>query len=271
MAERRVVSRRAILTTTNVNKPNKQPKRKVVGKTMMKMIFYILIVSALVYAVVVSSLFRVTTIRIVGNQTLNEDVLRTQIQSIISGSSLSQNILFVPVDQIDKQLRANNYQIANVSVERNLLNTITVKITEQKPSILWQSGNTISIITEDGRAYVGEPNNELKQTLPTVVDTTNLPVKAGEKVVLPSFTSFVNSVNTDLPQKGVEISKLHVEDTTTELVVTTKTGYIIRFDTTRPYGEQIADLTAVLDQLKKQGKNPAQYIDLRINSKVFYK
>lgn len=269
MTERKVVHRNL---TINTETPKEQkPNKQFDWRKLLRAIFYISIILILFYAIIVSNLFKIEKIEVEGNQTLNTEQVTEQVKSVITGSIISQNILFVPSGQISDQLKKSSSQIASVAVSRKLFHTIKVTITEQKPALLWQSGSTISVITQDGKAYVGDPSEELKASLPKVVDTTNLPVKAGERVVLPSFTDFVVKTFATLPQQGIELTNMQVEETTTELVVNTKSGYYIRFDTTRSFDEQYTDLMAVLNSLKSQNKKPSQYIDLRINGKAFYR
>lgn len=270
MTERRVV-RRSFKTPTATSINEQKPNNDLQWRIIVRVILYVLVISILFYAIIVSNLFKIENIKIEGSQTLNHTEATSQVKAVLTGSLLNQNILFVPSSQISDQLKSSNSQIATVRVTREFMHTIKVTITEQKPAILWQSGSTISVITQDGKAYIGDPSEELKQTLPKVIDTTNLPVKAGERVVLPNFTNFVEKTFATLPAQGIEVSDMQVEETTTELIVNTKSGYYIRFDTTRPFDEQNNDLQAVIDTLKQQNKKPSQYIDLRINSKAFYK
>lgn len=271
MAERRVVKRRNRLDSAPDNPIGRTKNSIFKPKRLVRPIIVITSILIVSYAVLASSLFKIAKIEIEGNQTIDSEDVISQVQSIITGSSISQNIIFVPTSNIEKQLKKDNYQIADVKISRIPLNTIKITINEQKPSILWRSGNNLSIITENGRGFIGEPNDELKKNLPTVEDLSNLPVKEGDKVVSQDFVKFVNEVNTILPQNGISISNTQIEETTTEITVITKEGYRIRFDTTRPFTEQMSDLKAVLDSLKTQGKKPTQYIDLRVNGKVFYK
>lgn len=252
----------------------KQPTKKASNglfRKILRLSIYATIIFLLFYSVIISSLFRIKSIEVSGNQTLSEDAIKNQVLEVINGSLINQNILFVPGQTIETNLKKNNYQISKAKIERKLFNTVKITITEQKPSILWRSGNTLSVFASNGHAYSGEPSEQLKKSLPTVVDTSNLPVKTGEKSLTESFVSFVSELHARLPEKGVVASEYQVQETTTDLYVVTQAGYKIRFDTTRSVNDQLTDLVAVLDELKKQGKKPAEYIDLRINGRVFYK
>ncbi len=271
MAERRVVNRRSKLDSNTESPVGKTQKAHFKTRRLLRPIMLIIFILISSYAVLASNMLKIGKIEIEGNQTIDKADVISQVESIITGSSISQNIIFVPTGSIEKQLKKDNYQIADLRVSRIPFNTIKITITEQKPSILWRSGNNLSIITENGRGFIGEPNDELKKNLPIVEDLSNLPVKEGDKVVSQEFVRFINDVYSILPQNGIPITNTQIEETTTEINVITKEGYRIRFDTTRLFTEQLSDLKAVIDSLKQQGKKPTQYIDLRINGKVFYK
>ena len=109
-------------------------------------------------------------------------------------------------------------------------------------------------------------------TLPVVEESTNLPVKIGDRVVPASFIGFCSGLIETLPKKsGLQITGMRVPDTTSELYVVTNRGYYLKFDTTRSSSEQVGDLKIVLDTLARQKKTPAEYIDLRIAGKAYYK
>jgi len=259
------------LNISSQQQPQTKKKAQRSPKKIIRPLIVIFALALLGYAIVASSLLRIQTIKVEGAVTLSSDSVRQQTQNVITSSPLTQNIIFVPTGKISDELKKQNYQIAEASVNRTGINTITVKVTEQKPSILWLSGNTLSIIGANGHAYDGEITPIMEQKLVTVVDTTNLPVKKGEKVVTQEFVDFVNTLHTQLPGLGVTVKQYEIGDTTTELKVVTQAGYYIRFDTTRSAEQQLQDLSAVLGQLKKTGKKVNEYIDLRINGKVFYK
>ncbi len=273
MNERRRVRRVANSNQVGYKKLEqvKQEKTKLTPKRFIRPIIYITVIGLVFYFILASSFFRIQKIEVAGNQTVAESTIKAQVIEIIGGSPISQNIFFASLQNIDNQLKKNNYQIANTKIDRIYPNKLKVTITEQKPSLLWKSGNVISVFSSNGHAYSGEPSEELKSSLPTVVDTSNLPVKTGEVALAESFVSFVEQLHSKLPENGVKVVEYQVQETTTELFILTQQGYKIRFDTTRPLSEQLTDLVTVLDDLKKQNKAPKEYIDLRINGRVFYK
>jgi cell division septal protein FtsQ len=218
-----------------------------------------------VYVVLFSPLFKVRSIAVRGNQQLTTEELKKQTQAILSASFLGSNSLFVNPDEIGKRLKTNNYQLENVQVERRLLGGILVTVSEQRATLQWRSGSSVFVLSGNGKAYAQLDN--LDKGLPVVEDSTNLPVRIGQKVVPSSFVAFVQKVDPQLASLGLQSTNKSVAETTTELYVKTNKGYVIKLDTTRSLESQISDLRAVL--AKKI--SPSEYVDLRIAGRVFYK
>jgi cell division septal protein FtsQ len=145
-----------------------------------------------------------------------------------------------------------------------------LEMTERQPLLAWKSGVQVFALDVEGVAVSYQSDVGLK--LPVVEDSTNLPVKIGDRVVPARFVSFATGVIATMPKKtGLQITGLRIPDTTSELYVVTSRKFFIKFDTTREVDEQVGDLKAVLDTLSKQNKTPAEYIDLRIAGKAYYK
>lgn len=217
------------------------------------------------YVVLFSPLFRVRNVTVRGNRELTSQELTKQTKAILAGSFLGTNSIFVNTDAIGKQLKADNYQLENVQVERTLLGGVRITVKEQQATVQWRSGSSVFVLSGNGVAYA--QLDGVDKSLPLIEDSTNLPVRIGQKIVPSSFVEFVRSVNRQLASVGLKAANQSVAETTTELYVKTDKGYTVKFDTTRSVDEQLSDLRAVL--AKKVA--PKEYIDLRIAGRVFYK
>jgi hypothetical protein len=90
-------------------------------------------------------------------------------------------------------------------------------------------------------------------------------------VTTSRFVAFVGELVPALAANGIGATSLDVKETTLDLSVTTNKGYRLIFDTGRTVAEEMADLKAVLGLLATQKKTPAEYIDLRVSGKAYYK
>ncbi len=159
--------------------------------------------------------------------------------------------------------------LKEVKIERQGFNSINLIIAERQPSLNWKAGGVIYLLDIDG-TVIGESKGPYVK-LPTVTDSTNLPVESGKRVAPSSFVSFCAEMYKRLPEAGVKPVDMIVPETTTEVNFKTDKGYLIKMDTTRTVEGELNDLKAVQSELAKAKKVPTEYIDLRIENKAYYK
>lgn len=215
------------------------------------------------------SWFNVKAIDVKGTKQIQSGGLQMSAMQILHKHFWGNNLISLDTQGFGRQLVAVEPRIKAVKVVRRWPNHLSLIITEKQPALWWQTGQQNYLLDVDG-SIIGPATDG--QTLAIVVDSANLPVKVGEKVVPPAFVGFCTDlVQTIVGKTGVSIVGLKVPDTTSEVYATTNKGYLIKFDTTRDVGEQIDDLNNVLSTLVKQHKTPSEYIDLRIEHKAYYR
>ena len=193
------------------------------------------------------------------------DNVKSEVQTLLDKSITQGNLLTLDTTKLTTSLIAADPQLKAVVIHRQWPHSISVVVTEKQPALAWSTGNQNYLLDRDGTVIGTLPPGS---TLPTVVDGSNLPVQKGQQVVTASFVSFSNELLADLPQTGLKVTGLRVQDTTFDLYVQTNKGYQLIFDTTRPAADEVADLKTVEKTLG--AKVPAQYIDMRIAGKAYY-
>jgi len=102
-------------------------------------------------------------------------------------------------------------------------------------------------------------------------DQANVRVELGGKVVTASFVDFVNALVVSFtPKTKVKIEEIILPKTTLELRVQTSEGWQAYFDTTRSVKVQLNRLSSTLKQITRP-RDQLEYIDLRLNDRIFYK
>ncbi|HSX48617.1 MAG TPA: FtsQ-type POTRA domain-containing protein [Candidatus Nanoarchaeia archaeon] len=222
-----------------------------------------------IVVLVVWGFFGIKNITVTGNKQLSKSEIIKTAQASTSHRPWRNNLLTLDEAALRKDLLASNYRFKSVSFVRHLPKSLEIKVAERQPSLNWQTGGQTYTLDVDG-SLIGpaEPGSPL----PTVLDSANLPVKAGDKVVPAKFVKFCTDIVEQMPKRtGVAVASLRVPDTTSEVYVTTNKGYLIKFDTTREASEQIDDLVNVLATLSRIKKTPAEYIDLRVENRAYYR
>ncbi len=213
--------------------------------------------------------FRVRRVEVSGNAAVSTAELAASVKHSQRRHLLARNLVTINQGQIEKEILGENYRLKTVMISRHWPNGLAVSVTERQPSLGWRSGEVSYLVDTEG-TIIGPITGQ--SSLPVVVDTTNLPVKPGDRVAPTRFIDFTSELVRDFESTtGLKLTGLSVQQTTSELEAQTNQPYVIKFDTTRGVKAQLGELVAVLAELKASGKQPAERIDVRIERKAYYK
>lgn len=216
----------------------------------------------------IANLTRLHRVEIRGNHTLATEHLARLAQSGTAAQWFGTNTVLINSGALEGYIENAEPGVGEAKVHRGFFHTLTIDISERQPTLNWK--NTSGVYLLDANATVIGPTKGTYVHLPTVIDSSNLPVIVGKRVAPTSFVSFSSQLSKILPSVGYAITEITVPATTSEVYVKTSTGLVLKFDTTRPAPEEISDLQAVQAQLTKTKKAPTQYIDVRIAHKAYY-
>ena len=158
-------------------------------------------------------------------------------------------------------------QIRDAHFRKSLLKrTLVAVVDEHETTIIWQTNNEKFMVNRMGVVY-----DVAKADSPLVVveDLKNVPVNLNQKIVATEFIEFVTALSANLPRKtNLAVRRVLVPETTYEIEVVTSEGWKIILDTTRSVETQLNNLVKVLRTTKT---SPKEYVDLRIEDRVYYK
>ncbi len=226
------------------------------------------LLAALVVAALfgLSQLFAINTVVVKSSSRVGE--IKAEAEKLISASWKQRNLLSFDDADFVLKLQQADPLLRSVGVRRQWFHAIAVTAVLKQPSLGWSTGNQKYLLDRDGSAIGLLASGT---TLPVVTDGSNLPVQIGQQVASPRFVAFCMQLVPALSASGMGVTGLSVKDTTLDLSVSVNKGYRLVFDTGRDVGEELADLKSVQALLAAQKKTPAEYIDLRIAGKAYYK
>lgn len=219
--------------------------------------------------VVAAQATRLTKLQIEGNKNLNTTHVTQLAEQGAAKQWFGGNALAINTGALAGYLEDEEPAIKEAKVSHSGLQTLKIEIIERRPSLNWKSNNSVYLLDGDG-TVIGPSVGEYTK-LPTITDSTNLPVEEGKRVVPAAFIAFCLSFLNRIGEAGLQAESVSVPESTSELWVKTTKGYTLKLDTTRSVESTITALKTVQNELTRTKKTPKEYIDLRIESKAYYK
>ncbi len=232
----------------------------------------IAIVAGLIYLLFFSRMFDVREVGFNGLDTVSSDVFHIKIeenlnQKIFSYLPRRNNIFFINTDNFEKEFASDYPVFKSVNVQRKLLHGLMLNFLERKPAGIWCFGEDCSYFDND-KVLWGQPAKSSGFIFLTIEDQRqNITQQIDDEFFKP-----IMDVAKNMPG---EIKNIIIPaGSFNEFRVYTADYYII-FSTDADIQSQLDVLKIFLNDKNKNspptsGFHP-QYIDLRIDGRVYYK
>jgi hypothetical protein len=175
--------------------------------------------------------------------------------------------------EIVNSLHVQFPEIASAHIELPLFNqTPKVSLNISKPSFLFKAADKSYIIDADGVAIGESSDFPAIKNLPVIEDQTGFTAVKGRTIMSADGASFINSVLAQCKHFSIPVSSLTLPALAQELDLrTSDKPYFVKFYLGGDALQQTGQFLSTRKQLESTHKEPAQYLDVRIPGKVFYK
>lgn len=196
-------------------------------------------------------------------------------------------------DEIMSQnpLNLTKFTIDTTSVEQELVEAfpelnaaaIRLPVLGRKPTLVLDIRQPEAILVSNSKSLVldsrgvavseiKDVNPEQRRQLAVVEDGSGIDIKLGEQAVTTDTIEFIKSIRAQFAAKQIAISRLELPVVVNELNIYPEgQKYYVKTDTTGDPRLQFGGYMAVKEHLEGKGITPAEYIDARVEEKVFYK
>jgi cell division septal protein FtsQ len=185
--------------------------------------------------------------------------------------------MFVSQSGISSLLMGDFKKIRSVLVTKKFPDTVEVTIDERKALLVWCSGDRCYLIDENGYAYgLADFNSPqlVQNHLLQISEDGAQAVSVGEKVIDPPYEQYVLAVKDALAKMGYDATDQYSTPSrmADEINVKTQQGPEFYFSTEYPLDSAMRTLDTIFKkEITADKKNDLAYVDLRNESKVFYK
>lgn len=205
----------------------------------------------------------------------DEGTYEAGIKDILDNSLSNRSKLLINTSAVADHIESSYPEVAEAVITLPLLDhKPIVDLVPKQPKFIMNTKDGPYIIDETGTAllHVRDLENSDDYKLPTVTDQSGIGVSPGMRVVNRDVVAFIDSVLYQFESKGMLVSDLVLPPLPNELHLNPQgKSYYIKFDLSGEAREQAGSYFAVSELLAEQGKEPAEYIDVRVSGKAFYK
>lgn len=240
-----------------IGRTERQVIRKRINFGLVKTVFYLLLIAAIIYCVAFSSVFKIKNVTVEGLKSV-------EIADYLKISLTGKNILFFLPGQYLENLTKKFPILQEARIVRGIPSTVRVIASERKQVLVWCSDKCVEIDSH-GIAYqeVLRPQDKI-----ILDDKTNLPVNVGEQIVSSEFINFYLSVLEQMDQMGLKITESRIEETVFKVNFKTSDNWEIIMDSSESLKNQMSALKQVLETNRADIK---EYVDVRVLGTVYIK
>lgn len=249
-------------------KPKKRRSRKL-AFGILDILIIGLILFGLIYALIVKP-----QPRVIANDLSyhSRDTYRVALAKKL-GEFKNRNKMTLDAQGIEESMKKQFPEIADVSVQLPLFGqSPTVKLAVAAPTFFLTSEGKVYIVNSAGIAVNRSEELPNVKDLPQVLDQSGFPISKGTQALGGSAVGFIRAVLSQSERSKVPIKSLSLPPAAQELHVRTQdTPYLVKFYLGGDARTQIGQFLAARAQFAKSGINPSEYLDVRVQGKIFYR
>lgn len=207
---------------------------------------------------------------------LRDQEAYTEVANEVLRSALNRNKLTVDTEALAARMTVAFPELETVSVSLPFFgNRPTVYVQPSQPTLVLSTRNNgLYVLDDAGRALIAGNQVPSLDTLrlPVVTDESGLSIETS-KIALPRATvAFIKEVSYQLKQKDIMVNSLTLPAGTSELHARFEgVGYHVKFNLYGNAREEAGAFIALKQRLDGQKKVPAEYVDVRVEGRVYYK
>lgn len=252
-------------------------KKKKRRKTIIRLIFaflFLVVVCALIIWSFYFDYFRIKNINIEGNSFIEKEKIIENINSSISGKYFylipKNNILIASKKEIANNLLNNFLRVKSADVSKKLPDGLIIKIEERNPLALLCEDKNCFFIDDTGYVFEESPFFSGDIFMKFIDQRNERNFSANTKIL--SEEEFRNLINfsESLSKDGIKISGVILKNEGLYEFHTSEEWYILLSQRSN-YKVSFDNLKIALNEQIKEKRPELEYVDLRLQNKVFFK
>jgi len=230
----------------------------------------LLLVFCLAYSMVISPNVKVNA----SNYSYHNNQVYAQVVTAQFKSFTNRNKITFDEAKLVQYLQTEFPEVTDVRVDLPFFaQTPTVQLQISQPAFVLKSRGTDLVVDSHGTAVENRAALATSNQLPKVEDQSGYKVTIGQRVLSTESAQFIKAIINQAKKSGVPVQRLILPAKPLELDVYTGDGsYYTKFYLGGDAARQIGQFLAARHQFQLQpNTTPKEYLDVRVEGKIFYK
>ncbi len=253
-------------------------RKKVALRALVALFIIVAVCVGLGYLLFFAKLLDVRTIDISGAEIIPSTDLKTVAEDWLNGGFLgltrNKNLLFISAGGLASELTAKFPRIDSAEIRKEFPHGLKISVTERKPAGIWCFVALAKCFYFDKNAVAyAEATQSSGFLILNVADHQGQAVTLGSRVSSEEWTKNIIMARELLPKVGVSVAEFTISSGSfDEFDSKTSEGWRILFSNSTDITKQIASLGILFrDKLPVEKRTGLQYVDLRIQDRIYYK
>ncbi|MDQ3093820.1 MAG: hypothetical protein M3Q70_01420 [bacterium] len=201
----------------------------------------------------------------------NENTYREGIVKSLNQSLANKTKLTINSARVENDIKTIFPEIAVVNLSVPLIgNQPVVGVQFARPVFVAKARNGDFIVGQNGKVL--DSTRSFGSELMTVTDASGIDYQLGQRVFIPQDIDFIEYIVSEVSAQSLEVSEFKVGISPRDILIRIgNEPYLIKLNFEHDPRSQLGSLWAVRQQLTKEGKTPAEYVDVRLGDRVFVK
>lgn len=205
-----------------------------------------------------------------------DNAYQVSMRQILSSSISNRSKATIDTDAISLAFRTEHTELASAKVSFALTgHRLILRIAAETPRILLDDGSpTYKLVNKNGRVVASVDKTMFQQNdLPIILDRSNVSIEVGKAYLATEEIVFIERLVAQSKTAGLTISSITLPALAREVHVrfVEPSSIYVKFYTGGDADLQFGTFRAALSSIQGKGSLPSEYIDARVEGRVFTK
>lgn len=205
----------------------------------------------------------------------SKDEYQAGAEEILNDSIFNRTKFTINTQHFNEAFHAKFPEVADVAITIPLISRRpVVNISTAQPQLILQTNGQAYVLDMRGMAIMKAQDlpSETRSKLPQVQDQTGLQIEVGKGVLPTQDIAYITEVNRQFAAKGMQVEGVILPPRAHEIDIRLAgVPYTIKFSVDTNAREAVGTYLATRAELQKQNVTPAEYVDVRVEGRAYYK